>query len=77
MTRERDADFAAMLREHAAAEQISEAELVERALCEKDPEPCARFVLDDEQWAAFSATLNRPAKAIPAVRELFARPRPE
>lgn len=35
-----------------------------------------RFVLDDEQWDAFCAALDRPAEVIPAVRDLFARPRP-
>lgn len=35
-----------------------------------------RFVLDDEQWDAVCAALDRPAEVIPAVRDLFARPRP-
>jgi uncharacterized protein (DUF1778 family) len=36
----------------------------------------SRFVLDEQQWAAFSEALDRPAEDLPAVRELFARPRP-
>ncbi|MBF6621554.1 MAG: DUF1778 domain-containing protein [Patulibacter sp.] len=35
-----------------------------------------RFVLDDEQWGAFCAALDRPAEVVPAARDLFARPRP-
>ncbi|MEV4419404.1 DUF1778 domain-containing protein [Patulibacter sp. NPDC049589] len=36
----------------------------------------SRFVLDEEQWAAFHAALDEPARDVPAVRELFGRPRP-
>jgi uncharacterized protein (DUF1778 family) len=35
------------------------------------------FVLSPAQWRAFTATLDRPAREIPAVVELFRRPRPE
>lgn len=37
----------------------------------------SRFVLDDEQWDAFCAALDRPAVTVPAVRDLLSRPRPE
>lgn len=37
----------------------------------------SRFVLDVEQWDAFRAALDRPAEAVPAVRDLLGRPRPE
>jgi uncharacterized protein (DUF1778 family) len=36
----------------------------------------SRFVLDEDQWAAFSAALDAPAREVPAVRALFGRPRP-
>jgi uncharacterized protein (DUF1778 family) len=36
-----------------------------------------RFVLSEEQWAAFNAELDRPAKASPELVELLRRPRPE
>jgi uncharacterized protein (DUF1778 family) len=36
-----------------------------------------RFVLSRAQWRAFTAALDRPAREISAVVELFRRPRPE
>ena len=36
-----------------------------------------RFVLDDEQWDAFCASIERPARDWPELRALFERPRPE
>lgn len=36
-----------------------------------------RFVLSRAQWRAFTAALDRPAREIPAVVELFRRPGPE
>ena len=35
-----------------------------------------RFALDEAQWSAFCAALDRPAEVKPELRELFARPRP-
>lgn len=35
------------------------------------------FVLSEEDWATFTAMLDRPAQADPALIELFRRPRPE
>lgn len=35
-----------------------------------------RFVLGDEQRDAFRAALDCPAEVVPAVRDLFERPRP-
>lgn len=35
-----------------------------------------RFVLSEEDWAAFTEALDRPAQADPALVELFRRPRP-
>ncbi|MGI8730388.1 MAG: DUF1778 domain-containing protein [Solirubrobacteraceae bacterium] len=37
----------------------------------------SRFVLDEQQWAAFNEALDRPPEDLPALRELFARPRPK
>lgn len=37
----------------------------------------SRFVLDDEQWNAFCAALDRPARAVPEVHDLLTRSRPE
>jgi uncharacterized protein (DUF1778 family) len=36
-----------------------------------------RFVLSEEQWSAFNAELDRPARARAEVVELLRRPRPE
>lgn len=47
-------------------------ERAERLLADR-----SRFVLDDDQWEDFVATLDRPARARPEVTALFARPRPE
>jgi uncharacterized protein (DUF1778 family) len=35
-----------------------------------------QFVLAEEDWAAFTEALDRPAQADPALVELFRRPRP-
>lgn len=35
------------------------------------------FVLDDEKWEDFVATLDRPARQRSEIAALFARPRPE
>jgi uncharacterized protein (DUF1778 family) len=47
-------------------------ERAERLLADR-----TRFVLSDQQWAAFNAALDRPARARPEVVELLRRPRPE
>ena len=47
-------------------------ERAERALADR-----GRFVLDDEQWQAFTAGLDRPAEVRPELADLFSRPRPE
>jgi uncharacterized protein (DUF1778 family) len=36
-----------------------------------------RFVLSEEQWAAFNAELDRPARTTPELVELLSRKRPE
>ena len=60
--------------EHESLSQFiveSARERAERLLADR-----TRFVLDDEQWAAFTAALERPAEVVPAVVELFKRSRP-
>lgn len=47
-------------------------ERAERLLADRD-----RFVLDDRQWAAFNAALERPAEVRPELVELLARTRPD
>ncbi|MEV6818089.1 DUF1778 domain-containing protein [Nocardiopsis dassonvillei] len=32
------------------------------------------FTLDDQEWAAFDAALERPARDVPGLRELLAEP---
>ena len=47
-------------------------ERAERVLADR-----TRFVLSRAQWRSFTAALDRPAREIPAVVELFRRSRPE
>jgi uncharacterized protein (DUF1778 family) len=47
-------------------------ERAERVLADR-----TRFALSSAEWRAFAAALDRPAREIPAVVELFRRPRPE
>lgn len=46
-------------------------ERAERVLADR-----TRFTLSASEWRTFTAALDRPAQAIPAVVELFRRPRP-
>ena len=65
---------AAVTRDESLSEFIVESgrERAERLLADRD-----RFVLDDEQWAAFNAALERPPEVRPELVDLFARTRPE
>ena len=62
----------------AAHESLSEflvesgRERAERLLADR-----TRFVLAEAQWQAFTAELDRPAREVPALVELFRLPRPE
>ncbi len=47
-------------------------ERAERVLADR-----TRFVLSPDQWRAFTAALDRPARQIPVLVELFRRPRPD
>lgn len=49
-------------------------EFIMLGACEKAEQSLAdptRFVLDDKQWKAFMAALDRPAKVKPRFRQLF------
>lgn len=62
----------------AADESLSEflvesgRERAERVLADR-----TRFVLSPAEWRDFTAALDRPAREIPALVELFRRSRPE
>jgi len=62
----------------AAHESLSEflvesgRERAERLLADR-----TRFVLSPTEWRKFTAALDRPAREIPELVELFRRPRPE
>jgi uncharacterized protein (DUF1778 family) len=47
-------------------------ERAERVLADR-----TRFTLAEEEWQAFTAALDRPAEASPALVALFQRPRPQ
>ncbi len=65
---------AASLGEESLSEFLVESgrERAERLLADR-----TSFVLDDKQWSAFNAALDRPAEARPELAQLFARARPE
>jgi uncharacterized protein (DUF1778 family) len=68
-----------LFRAAAAAEHESLSEfLVEsgRERAERILADRTRFVLSPEAWDAFTAALDQPAREIPALVELFRRPRP-
>lgn len=53
---------------------VNVTEFIMRSACEKAEQWLAdqtRFLLDDEQWKAFMAALDRPPKDNPRLRRLF------
>ena len=53
---------------------VNVTELIMRSACERAEQALAeqaRFVLDEKQWKAFLAVLDRPAKNKPRLRQLF------
>jgi uncharacterized protein (DUF1778 family) len=67
-----DADAA--IRRGAEAAGTSVSDFVVRAAVDRAERELAdrtRFVLDDEQWAAFVELLDRPARPVAEVRELM------
>jgi uncharacterized protein (DUF1778 family) len=65
---------ASSLHEESMTEFLVESgrERAERLLADR-----THFVLDEADWKAFTAALDRPAEARPELARLFARPRPE
>ena len=56
---------------------VNVTEFIMRSACEKAEQALAdqtRFVLDEKQWKAFMAALDRPAKDKPRLRQLFREP---
>ena len=54
---------------------VNVTEFIVRSACEKAEQTLAdqtRFVLDDKQWKAFLAALDRPPREKPRLRRLFA-----
>ena len=56
---------------------VNVTEFIMRSACEKAGQALAdqtRFVLEDKQWKAFMAALDRPAQDKPRLRQLFKEP---
>ena len=83
-TREQQRDRRFQLRATATEEElikvaadrqgVNVTEFIMRSACEKAEQALAdqtRFVLDEKQWKAFMAALDRPAKEKPRLRQLF------
>jgi len=69
-----------LLRSAAAAERQTLSEFLVDSGREKAERVLAdrtRFALTPAEWRSFTAALDKPAREIPALVELFARPRPE
>ena len=52
-------------------------DFIMRSACEKAEQALSdqtRFVLDDKQWRAFMAALDRPPRGKPRLRRLFTEP---
>jgi len=61
----------------AGRQGVNVTDFIMRSACEKAEQALAdqtRFVLDDKQWKAFLAALDRPPKDKPRLRRLFAEP---
>src|ERR1700674_2861903 len=61
----------------AERQGVDVTDFIIRSACEKAEQALAdqtRFVLDDKQWKAFAAALDRPPKNKPRLRRLFIEP---
>jgi uncharacterized protein (DUF1778 family) len=61
----------------AERQGVNVTDFIMKSACEKAEQALAdqtRFVLDDKQWKAFMAALDRPAKEKPRLRRLFTEP---
>ena len=59
----------------AERQGVNVTDFIMRSACEKAEQALSdqtRFVLDEKQWKAFMAALDRPAKYKPRLRRLFA-----
>jgi uncharacterized protein (DUF1778 family) len=59
----------------AERQGVNVTDFIVRSACEKAEQVLSdqtRFVLDDKQWRAFLAALDRPPKTKPRLRRLFA-----
>lgn len=65
---------AAALSDESISEFLVESgrERAERLLADR-----TEFVLDQASWDQLTAALDQPARALPQLKELFSRPRPE
>src|SRR5882724_13449038 len=58
----------------AERQGVNVTDFIMRSACEKAEQALSdqtRFVLDDKQWKAFTAALDRPARVKPRLRKLF------
>ena len=58
----------------AERQGVNVTDFIMKSACEKAEQALTdqtRFVLDDKQWKAFMAALDRPAKEKPRLRRLF------
>jgi uncharacterized protein (DUF1778 family) len=61
----------------AERQRVTVTEFIIRSACEKAEQALAdqtRFVLDEKQWRAFMAALDRPVRDKPRLRKLFQEP---
>jgi uncharacterized protein (DUF1778 family) len=61
----------------AERQGVNVTDFIMRSACERAEQALAdrtRFVLDDKQWKAFMAALDRPSKDKPRLRRLFTEP---
>jgi len=64
----------ALIKIAAERQGVHVTDFIRRSACEKAEQSLAdqtRFTLDEEQWAAFMAVLDRPAKSKTRLRRLF------
>jgi uncharacterized protein (DUF1778 family) len=61
----------------AERQGVNVTEFIVRSACEKAEQALSdqtRFVLDDKQWMAFMAALDRPPRSKPRLRRLLTEP---
>jgi uncharacterized protein (DUF1778 family) len=61
----------------AERQGVNVTDFIVRSACDKAEQALSdqtRFVLDDKQWGAFMAALDRPPRSKPRLRRLFTEP---